>query len=109
MRWALAIQQYDVTFCYKAGKANVVADCLSRMDQAVTDKRHSGGVLYPGVGLTIRSTSSYLKLCTVYYNKLFVFFAFVLWLYINHWRETLRLGQGRCCGRYVDSSHRRIV
>ena len=40
MRWALAIQQYDVTFCYKAGKANVVADCLSRMDQAVTDKRH---------------------------------------------------------------------
>ena len=48
MRWALAIQQYDVTFCYKSGKANVVADCLSRMDQAVTDKRHSGGVLYPG-------------------------------------------------------------
>ena len=72
MRWALAIQRYDVTFCYKAGKANVVADCLSRMDQAVTDKRHSGGVLYPGVGLTIRSTSSYLKLCTVYYKKLFV-------------------------------------
>ena len=40
MRWALAIQQYDATFCYKAGKANVVADCLSRMHQAVTDKRH---------------------------------------------------------------------
>ena len=35
MRWVLAIQQYDVTFCYKAGKANVVADCLSRVDQAV--------------------------------------------------------------------------
>ena len=35
MRWVFAIQQYDeydVTFCYKAGKANVVADCLSRMD-----------------------------------------------------------------------------
>jgi len=27
MRWALAIQQYDVTFCYKAGRTNVVADC----------------------------------------------------------------------------------
>ena len=40
MRWALAIQQYDVTICYKAGKANVVADCLSRMDQAVTNRRH---------------------------------------------------------------------
>jgi len=42
MRWALANQQYDVTFCYKAGRANVVADCLSRMDQAVTDKRQLG-------------------------------------------------------------------
>ena len=30
-RWALAIQQYDVTFCYKAGQKNVAADCLSRM------------------------------------------------------------------------------
>jgi len=40
MRWALAIQQYDVTFCYKAGKSNMVADCLSRIDQVVTDKRH---------------------------------------------------------------------
>ena len=37
MRWALTIQQYDVTFCYKAGKANVVADCLSRIDQAVAE------------------------------------------------------------------------
>jgi len=36
-------------------------------------------------------------------------FAFVLWLYINHGRETLRQGQGRCCGRYVDTLHRRIV
>ena len=40
MRSALAIQQCNVSFSYKAGKANVVADCLSRMDQAVTDKRH---------------------------------------------------------------------
>ena len=31
-RWALAIQQYDVTFCYKAGKKNVAADCLSRLE-----------------------------------------------------------------------------
>ena len=28
-RWALAIQQYDVTFCYKAGQKNVAANCLS--------------------------------------------------------------------------------
>ena len=28
-RWALAILQYDVTFCYKAGQKNVAADCLS--------------------------------------------------------------------------------
>ena len=31
MRWALALQQYDVTFQYKTGKSNVAADCLSRM------------------------------------------------------------------------------
>ena len=31
MRWALALQQYDVTFRYKTGKSNVAADCLSRM------------------------------------------------------------------------------
>jgi len=31
MRWALALQQYDVTFGYKTGKSNVAADCLSRM------------------------------------------------------------------------------
>jgi len=37
MRWALAIQQHDVTFRYKAGKANVVADCLSRIDQEVAE------------------------------------------------------------------------
>lgn len=31
MRWALALQEFaDVTFCYKAGKTNVAADCLSR-------------------------------------------------------------------------------
>ena len=32
MRWALAVQEYDVKFCYKAGKNNVAADCLSRME-----------------------------------------------------------------------------
>jgi len=31
-RWALAIQQYDVTFCYKSGRQNVAADCLSRLE-----------------------------------------------------------------------------
>ena len=30
MRWALALQQFNCTFKYKAGKTNVVADCLSR-------------------------------------------------------------------------------
>ena len=30
MRWALAIQEYDVIFRYKPGKSNVAADCLSR-------------------------------------------------------------------------------
>ena len=34
MRWALALQEYDVTFCYKKGKLNVAADCLSRMGQS---------------------------------------------------------------------------
>jgi len=30
-RWKLAIQEYDVTFCFKSGEANVVADFLSRL------------------------------------------------------------------------------
>jgi len=30
MRWALAIQEYDVTFHYRMGSKNV-ADCLSRL------------------------------------------------------------------------------
>ena len=30
MRWALAIQEVDVTFRYRKGPTNVVADCLSR-------------------------------------------------------------------------------
>ena len=33
MRWALAIQEY-VRFCYKPGKHNAAADCLSRLDPA---------------------------------------------------------------------------
>ena len=32
MRWALALQQFDVTFRFKAGRQNIVADCLSRLD-----------------------------------------------------------------------------
>ena len=30
MRWALALQEFKLTFCYRAGHNNVVADCLSR-------------------------------------------------------------------------------
>jgi hypothetical protein len=30
MRWALAIQEFDVIFRYRKGSTNVVADCLSR-------------------------------------------------------------------------------
>ena len=31
MRYALALQEYDVIFRYKAGKNNAAADCLSRL------------------------------------------------------------------------------
>jgi len=34
MRWALAIQEFNVKFQYKAGKHNTAADFLSRMDPA---------------------------------------------------------------------------
>jgi hypothetical protein len=34
MRWALAIQEFNVKFRYKAGKTNVAADCLSRLGPA---------------------------------------------------------------------------
>jgi hypothetical protein len=30
MRWALALQELDVTFCYRKGSLNEVAECLSR-------------------------------------------------------------------------------
>ena len=30
MRWALALQEFKLTFKYRAGNTNVVADCLSR-------------------------------------------------------------------------------
>lgn len=33
MRWALAVQQFNVTFKYKAGKTNVVADCQDQLTQ----------------------------------------------------------------------------
>ena len=31
MRWALALQEFSVTFKYRAGHANAAADCLSRL------------------------------------------------------------------------------
>jgi len=31
MRWALALQEFDVSFKYKQGKRNTAADCLSRV------------------------------------------------------------------------------
>ena len=31
MRWALALQEFNVTFKFKPGKNNVAADCLSRL------------------------------------------------------------------------------
>ena len=34
MRWALAIQEFDVTFCFKPGKINTAADYLSRPSPA---------------------------------------------------------------------------
>ena len=34
MRWLLSLQSYNVTFKYKEGRKNVVADCLLRLDSA---------------------------------------------------------------------------
>ena len=34
MRWLLSLQSYNVTFKYKEGRKNVVADCLSSLDSA---------------------------------------------------------------------------
>ena len=34
IRWLLSLQSYNVTFKYKEGRKNVVADCLSRLDSA---------------------------------------------------------------------------
>jgi len=31
MRWALALQEFSVTFKYRAGRNNAAADCLSRL------------------------------------------------------------------------------
>ena len=31
IKWALALQEFSVTFKYRAGRANVAADCLSRL------------------------------------------------------------------------------
>ena len=30
MRWALALQEFDIVFCHRAGVLNTAADCLSR-------------------------------------------------------------------------------
>lgn len=32
IRWSLALQEFNLTFEFKAGRNNVVADCLSRLD-----------------------------------------------------------------------------
>jgi len=32
MKWLPSLQSYNVTFKYKEGRKNVVADCLSRLD-----------------------------------------------------------------------------
>ena len=42
MRWALAIQEYNVKFVYKAGRTNVAADCLSRLVPAGVEELNSG-------------------------------------------------------------------
>jgi len=34
MRWLLSLQSYNVTYKYKEGRKNVVADCLLRLDSA---------------------------------------------------------------------------
>ena len=31
MRWALALQEFDIEFRFRVGKQNEIADCLSRM------------------------------------------------------------------------------
>jgi len=31
MRWALALQEFDINFCYRSGKLNTAADTLSRL------------------------------------------------------------------------------
>jgi len=31
MRWALALQEFSIVFQYYPGRKNVVADCLSRL------------------------------------------------------------------------------
>jgi len=32
MRWSLSLQEFDVTVKYRAGRANVAADCFSRLN-----------------------------------------------------------------------------
>jgi len=44
MRWALALQEFDVSFKYKEGKRNTAADCLSRVGPRVPSQQSR---LYP--------------------------------------------------------------
>jgi hypothetical protein len=42
MRWALALQQYKVTFRYRRGSDNAAADCLSRLGADELSSRKTG-------------------------------------------------------------------
>ena len=41
MRWALAMQEFEVQFRYRAGKLNTAADCLSRLTTNKDDESQS--------------------------------------------------------------------
>ena len=36
MQWALALQEFSIVFQYYPGRKNVVADCLSRLQELTT-------------------------------------------------------------------------
>ena len=39
MRWALALQEFDVSFKFKEGKRNTAADCLSRVGRTIPSQQ----------------------------------------------------------------------